>query len=66
MLLNDFHTVLIAVRVQIFAESDHVGLIHSEIHTAGRKCIGHRLQVMIEELIRPLIPSKENIVAVNE
>ena len=66
MLLNDFHTVLIAVRVQIFAKSDHVGLIHSKIHTAGRKCIGHRLQVMIEERIRPLIPGKKNIVSINE
>ena len=66
MLLNDFHTVLIAVRVQIFAKSDHVGFIHSKIHTAGRKCIGHRLQVMIEERIRPLIPGKKNIVGINE
>ena len=66
MLLNNFHTVLIAVHVQIFAKSDHVGLIHSKIHTAGRKCIGHRLQVMIEERIRPLIPGKKNIVGINE
>ena len=66
MLLNDFHTVLIAVRIQILPKSDHVGLVHSKVHAAGRKRIGHRLQVMIEELIRPLIPGKKNIIGINE